>query len=166
MSWTIEAWSEIHPRWGEMVRYIEGEELDRAVLAAGRLVDEGRLLAAVHGGEIVGFLMFLVQPIGPEMDCPVLCDSEGTALTEAKIRAFHVREAQRGQGIGTALQRAVLRLAGELGCYQVRSLSSYTRHANYAIKLKLGFVAHPTIRQLKDRQEPSVYWIKRVGDAR
>ncbi len=77
----------------------------------------GRTLAAVQNGESAGFLMVVVQPIGPEMDCPVLCDRAGNPLTEAKICAFHVREAARSQGIGTALQREVLRLAEELGCY-------------------------------------------------
>ena len=112
---------------------------------------------------VMGILVFVVQPIGPEMDCPVLCDPTGTPLTELKIRAFHVREEHRGQGIGTALQREALREAGRFGCYQVRSRSDFSRAANYAIKLKLGFAAHPGLRRLRDQDEPGIYWVKAVS---
>jgi hypothetical protein len=33
----------------------------------------------------------------------------------------------------------------------------------YTIKLRPGFVAHPAIRHLQDREEPGICWIKRVS---
>lgn len=162
-SFDIEEWEETHPHWQELIRYIESEQLAYGVLDEQGRVPGAHLLVAVQAYQLMGFLMFLVQPIGPEMDCPILCDREGRALTEAKIRAFHVREEWRGQGIGTALQREVLHMAAAQGCYQVRSRSDFSRQANYAIKLKLGFVAHPAIRSLKGGEEPGIYWIKRIS---
>lgn len=161
---SISEWTQTHPRWPELVTYIKAQKLERAVIDEYGLVPTAHFLVATQEEQLVGFLMFLVQPIGPEMGCPILTDHNGVALTEAKIRAFYVTEAYRRQGIGTALQKEVLRRAGALDCYQVRSRSEFSRQANYAIKLKLGFVAHPAIRHLKSGDEYGVYWIKRVSD--
>jgi GNAT superfamily N-acetyltransferase len=97
------------------------------------------------------------------MDCPTLCDPEGNPLLELKIRVFDVLEEHRGQGIGTALQREALRQAVEHGCYQVRSRSAFSCQANYAIKQKLGFAAHPGLRHLSGGDESGIYWVKAVG---
>lgn len=161
---TISEWTQTHARWPELVKYIKEQELQRGVIDEYGLVPTSHFLVATQEDQLVGFLMFLVQPIGPEMGCPILTDRHGEALTEAKIRAFYVTEAYREQGIGTALQKEVLRRAATLGCYQVRSRSAFSRQANYAVKLKLGFVAHPAIRHLKSGDEYGVYWIKRVTD--
>jgi GNAT superfamily N-acetyltransferase len=162
-SFVIEEWNARHPRWLELVDYISAQNLAHGVLDEDGDVPSRCLLVAIQDHKLVGFLMFLVQPIGPEMDCPVLQDRRGQPLTEAKIRAFFVTAAYRDQGIGTALQREVLRCAADLGCYQVRSRSAYSRQANYAIKLKLGFAAHPAIRHTQSGDEVGVYWIKHVG---
>ena len=98
------------------------------------------------------------------MDCPILTDRNGNELTEAKIRAFHVDALHRNRGIGTALQRLVLAMARDLGCFQVRSRSATSRDANYAIKIKLGYACHPAIRTLRSGDETGVYWVKRVDD--
>ena len=84
------------------------------------------LFVALQANEVVGFIRFAVQPIGPEAKCPALY-LNGVQLTEAKIHAFAVREDARGQGIGTELQRQTIRRAKDLGCYQVASYSSYGR---------------------------------------
>ena len=102
------------------------------------------LLVALQANEVVGFIRFAVQPIGPEAECPALY-LNGVQLTEAKIHAFAVREDARGQGIGTELQRQTIRRAKDLGCYQVASYSSYGRDVNHHIKLSLGFAAQPEV---------------------
>ena len=70
---------------------------------------------------------------------------DGEGLCEAKIHAFAVRAECRNQGIGTELQKQVIRRARELGCYQVASYSSYGRDANYHVKLSLGFAVQPEV---------------------
>ena len=79
---------------------------------------------------------------------------DGQALTEAKIIAFGVQPAHRRQGIGRALQEHVLRRARELGCYQVRSVSRWTRQANHQLKLSMGFAVEPM-----ERDEPSLAFV-------
>jgi GNAT superfamily N-acetyltransferase len=161
---TIEEWGPTSPRWPEFVAYVTAEALAFGAIDERGLVPEAHFLAALWGGDkLVGILMFLVQPIGPEMDVPVLRNGAGEPLLEAKIRVFHVLDAYRNKGVGTALQRHVLRRAAALGCYQVRSRSEFSRSANYAVKLKLGFVAHPAIREVRGVASPGVYWIKHVG---
>lgn len=132
-------------------------------LGADKLLEESHFLAAVVGEIYVGVLIFVVQPLGPEMDVPVICNTEGRPLKEAKVRAFYVDPAYRNQGIGTGLQKALLSQAQHLGCYQVRSRSELDKAANYAIKLKLGFAIHPAVRTFKDgRTSAGVYWVKAV----
>ena len=148
MDFTIEQIDEGHPRWTELTAFIEANELSRNGVYAEK--SARCLLAATLGDKIVGFLMFRVQPIGPEAGCPVLRDRNGIALTEAKIRSFLVVEGYRGKGIGTALQREALVRAADMGVYQVRSRSDVSRKANYAIKLKLGYAVSPEITDVKD----------------
>ncbi|MBA3469670.1 MAG: GNAT family N-acetyltransferase [Herpetosiphonaceae bacterium] len=159
---SIEQWDATHLRWPELVHYIQHEDLAVGVIEDERPVPDARYLVVPTASEIAGFLMLIIQPIGPEMDCPILQSSAGIPLLEAKIRAFHVREGYRNHGIGTALQQAVLQTAARCGCYQVRSWSASTRASNYAIKVKLGFAAHPSPRTIRGVVVPGIYWIKRV----
>ena len=154
--YSIEAWDESHPRWHEFVACLETVAPEQATFVSGPSYRAypSYLLVALQSNVVVGFIRFAVQPIGPEAKCPALC-LDGVQLTEAKIHAFAVREEARGQGIGTELQRQVLRRAGELGCYQVASHSSYGRDANFRIKLSLGFAAQPEVHG--DNQ--SVYFL-------
>ncbi len=152
LDFTIERIDEGHPRWTDLTAFIEAHGLSRNGVYAEK--SARCLLAASVEGRIVGFLMFLVQPIGPEVECPVLCDRNGKVLTEAKIRCFLVLEGCRGRGIGTALQREALVRAAEMGAYQVRSRSDVSRKANYAIKLKLGYAASPEITETRDDSSP------------
>ena len=145
-NYLIEEWDETHPRWPEFVACLEIVAPDQVPFV---LKDYYRgypsyLLVALQWNEVVGFIRFAVQPIGPEVKCPKLYLHE-VQLTEAKIHAFAVREGARGQGIGTELQRQTIRRAKELGCYQVASYSSYGRDANHHIKLCLGFAAQPEV---------------------
>ena len=144
--YSIEEWDETHPRWNEFVACLETAAPDQApfVFEKYRQAHPSHLLVALQSNEVIGFIRFAVQPIGPEAQCPPLC-FDGVPLTEAKIHAFAVREEARGQGIGTELQKQTIHRARAMGCYQVASYSSYGRDANHHIKLSLGFAAQPEV---------------------
>lgn len=159
----IAAWTATHRRWPEWEGFARTANMVAGIITPDATGADSHYLAALVDEALVGALMFLVQPIGPEMDIPALVDSTGRPLLEAKIRAFHVLPEHRNRGVGTALQRHVLELAPALGCYQVRSRSELARGANYAIKRKLGFGMHPALRTFADgRTSPGVYWVKAV----
>jgi len=152
-------WDAAHPRWNEFVRCLESVAPEQSPFVLG---DYARhlpchLCVALQGDQVVGFLRFGVQIIGLEAHCPPLQKS-GIPLTEAKIHAFAVREDQRGQGIGKALQRWAIERAKGLGCYQLASYSSYGRDANHHVKLSLGFCAQP---ENSGDQLPGVYFLMR-----
>jgi GNAT superfamily N-acetyltransferase len=151
----IESWADDHPRWNELRKLID--ELGQASWVSFQ-ADwhlNSVLLAAMLGGEPVGFLRYVIQPIGPDMDCPVL-ESAGKILSEAKILAFGVRQDQRGKGIGRSLQKAAIQSAQALGCYQIRSYSAAYHPENHHLKLSLGFCAHPVVRA---NGESGIYFI-------
>lgn len=159
---TIEKWAPNHPRWTHLVAFAKEKDLFANIIDSPELIAESHYFIALHNNQIIGFIMCLVQPIGPEMDVPELVDQHGRTVTEAKIRAFFVEERFRNQGIGTALQKCILDLAPKLGCFQVRSRSEMSKKANYAIKFKLGFAAHPAVRKMRSGDSPGVYWVKNV----
>ena len=86
-----------------------------------------------------------MQSIGPDAGCPAVV-LDGRELIEAKVNAFGVEPGARRQGIGTALQLAVIERARSLGCRQVRSHSGGDHPANHRVKLRLGFGVHPIVR--------------------
>jgi len=143
---SIEEWDETHPRWNEFVACLEAAAPDQAPFVFEKYTPahQSHLLVALQTNEVVGFIRFAVQPIGPEAQCPILY-LDGAPLTEAKIHAFAVRQEARGQGIGTELQQQTILRAKALGCYQVASYSSYGRDANHHLKLSLGFAAQPEV---------------------
>jgi GNAT superfamily N-acetyltransferase len=145
-SFLIEEWDRSHPRWEEFVACLEAIAPDQVPFVLGPYSAQlpCTLFVAVQDGQVVGFIRFGVQPIGPEAHCPAL-QLDGEGLYEAKIHAFAVSSECRNQGIGTQLQKRVVRRARELGCYQVASYSSYGRDANYHIKLSLGFAVQPEV---------------------
>lgn len=144
--YSIEEWDETHPRWHEFVACLEAVAPEQApfVFKERYRAYQSYLLIALQANQVVGFIRFAVQPIGPEAKCPIL-HLNSVPLTEAKIHAFAVREDARGQGIGTALQKQTIRRAKVLECYQVASYSSYGRDENHHIKLSLGFAAQPEV---------------------
>src|SRR5512139_955355 len=156
-NYSIEEWDETHLRWQEFVNCLELVAPDQAPFVLGEYYRSypSVLFVALQADEVVGFIRFAVQPIGPEAKCPTL-SLQDEPLTEAKIHAFAVREDSRGQGIGTALQQQTIGRAKELGCYQVASYSSYGRDANHHIKLSLGFGAQPEVHGEGDQ---GVYFI-------
>ena len=165
MPLNIELWSWDEPRFDEWEALAEETDLTYIIaLSRQQQIEENtHFLAALLDGRLVGLLLFIVQPIGPEMDVPVVTDREGQPLLEAKIRAFHVLEQHRNGGVGMALQKKALEIAPTLGCYQVRSRSELDKGANYSIKLKLGFAMHPANRTFRDgTKSGGVYWVKCV----
>ena len=151
----IESCSEGGPRWAELVELFDAQEQLRWVLPdEKRLRPSSEVLVAVADERPVGFLVFVVQEIGPPDDCP------GFGQTEAKVVAFAVRADYRRRGIGTALQRRALEVAGQLGCYQLRSVTDVWRDENRQVKLALGFGVHPTVRHVEDEDRPAYVFVK------
>jgi ribosomal protein S18 acetylase RimI-like enzyme len=141
----VEEWGETHPRWPELVEFIAGQHQTSWVNFKADFHHSSHLLVAQQGEAIMGFLRFVIQDIGPDMDCPPVT-LNGVILTEAKVLAFGVDPAYRRQGIGRALQEELLRQAKQRGCHQLRSHSGGQNEANHQLKLGLGFGVHPIIR--------------------
>lgn len=142
---TIAEWGPQHERWDETLALVA--ELQQAdwVATIAPWHHSSHLLVAFRDGAVAGFLRFVVQEIGPELDRPPIL-FDGRPLTEAKILAFGVLPAFRRQGIGRRLQEAAIERASRLGCYQVRSHSSGANGENHRLKLALGFGVHPIVR--------------------
>jgi hypothetical protein len=49
-----------------------------------------------------------------------------------------------------------MQMAADLGCYQVRSQSPSSARENYAMKLKMGYVLHPS------NENGSYYFIRKL----
>jgi GNAT superfamily N-acetyltransferase len=153
----IESWSEDGPRWTELVELFDAQEQRRWVLPdEQRLRPSSEVLVAVADELPVGFLVFLVQEIGPPDNCPAI------GQTEAKVVGFAVSADYRRRGIGTALQRRALELARELGCYQLRSVTDVWRVENRQVKPALGFGVHPTVRRVENEDRPAFVFVKRL----
>jgi GNAT superfamily N-acetyltransferase len=106
-------------------------------------------------GRPVGFLFTLVQVLGEEEGrSPVLLN--GNVLLESYVEAFGVLPELRRMGIGQALQETAIQIASDLGCYQVRSRSPASAHENYGLKLKMGYVIHPS------NENDSYYFIRKL----
>ena len=97
-------------------------------------------------GRRVGFLMFVVWETGPHDRGHPVVARDGKSLTEAIIIALGVKPEHRRQGIGRAQQEYTLRRARALGCYQVRSVSGWSRQANHQLKLSMGLAVEPMER--------------------
>ena len=140
----LQEWDNAHSRWNEFVQCLEQAAPEQSPFVLGEYSRHllCSLCIALQEDQVVGFLRFGIQPIGPEEQCPPLV-LDGVQLTEAKIHAFAVREERRGQGIGKALQKWAIQRAKEQGCYQLVSHTSYENVANLHVKLSLGFAAHP-----------------------
>jgi GNAT superfamily N-acetyltransferase len=152
---TIETWDQSHPRWAELWHVVAGEgQVSWCEFNAGWHLSS-TILVALRDGEVAGFLRFVVQGIGIEEDHEPV-QLAGQVLTEAKILAFGVVSALRGQGIGRVLQMAAVQAASALGCYQVRSHSSGGNKANHHLKLSMGFGVQPIVR---GEDQGGVYFI-------
>jgi GNAT superfamily N-acetyltransferase len=152
---TIGEWRSEHARWSELLALVsELNQMDWLRFTA-EWHHSSHVLVARRSSEILGFLRFVIQDIGPDMDCPPV-QWKGENLREAKVIAFGVLPTQRRQGIGRKLQEALRQRAQDLGCYQIRSHSSGDNSANHRLKLSLGYGVHPIVRG-EDRR--GVYFV-------
>lgn len=166
----IETFTTTHRLWPAYLAHLEQHQMRRWVINdQGQPNHDTYFLGCAAGEVVVGHLSLKRQPIvipatawNNNQEHPLL-DATNAPRCEAFVQTFAVDEAQRRQGIGTALQRAGLALARELGCYQMRSWSSLDKLANYALKLKLGFAVHPAIFETGSGQRISgAYFIRPV----
>lgn len=164
---SYELWEEQHPRWDELKTLSADLGDSKYVFIDDDPVPFFASIALNSDQSIIGYHVFLIQPIGPEMGTSEIKDRHGNTLAEAKIRGLHVLEPYRNRGIGTQLQLLTLKKAAELGAFQVRSRSELSKVENYAIKIKLGFACHPDLRTFRDGStEEGVYWVKQVNRQR
>jgi GNAT superfamily N-acetyltransferase len=103
----------------------------------------------------VGFLRYLVQQIGADCGRPPIV-RHGQPLREGYVEALGVAPLSRREGIGEALQQHAIDRCRMLGCYQIRSRSPVTSSENYALKLKMGYVVHPS------HENDSYYFVLRL----
>ncbi|HSL30977.1 MAG TPA: GNAT family N-acetyltransferase [Anaerolineales bacterium] len=151
----IEEWEPGHPYWQRLLNFAtELNQIDSLNFRA-EWHASSHILVTFHGEEIVGFLRFVIQEIGPDADCQPV-QWQGETLREAKVLAFGVSAVWRQQGIGRMLQKALEQRARAMGCYQIRSHSRGENPANHQLKLSLGYGIHPIIRG-EDRR--GVYFI-------
>lgn len=158
----IEEWDTSHARWNELWQFIEAQNQARWAEIQAEWHLSSHILVALRDEQIVGFLRFITQVIGVEEDHePVTLNY--ISLTEAKILAFGVDPAYRGQGIGRSLQEVAIHSAIQYGCYQIRSHSSGDKEANHHLKLSMGFGVHPVVRGDDIR---GVYFVMPLKSAR
>ncbi len=145
-----------HSAWTACVAHLQRVNMARWVLDDQQhLLPDHYLLGVIRDEVVIGHITLKKQPISaPETPWSIEHDHARTLttprvdgpLTEMFVATFAVDVDHRRQGYGRMLQLAALGLTRELGCYQMRSWSSLDARANYALKLSLGFAAHPEIQ--------------------
>jgi GNAT superfamily N-acetyltransferase len=147
----VEVWPPEHPRGAELADFIARQGQTNWVAFHAPWHRSSHLLVALGAGQqITGFLRYVIQAIGADEERPAV-ELGGEPLLEAKVLAFAVDEAHRRQGIGRALQIALVQQAKAQGLYQVRSHSSGDNRANHQLKLGLGYGVHPIVRGQDER---------------
>lgn len=159
-----------HPLWAQLVAHLHQHHMAREVLLApDQPLPALYVLGAVTDADVVvGHIAMRMQRLA----VPLAARDETVQtlngpcerpLREMFVRSFAVDAAHRRQGHGRALQCSALELTRRLGCYQLRSWSSLDKTANYALKLNLGFAAHPAIQHTANGKPISgVYFVKVV----
>jgi GNAT superfamily N-acetyltransferase len=166
----VERFTPAHAHWPAYLAHLHRAGDARWVLDASDQPNAStHFLGIQSGNEVIANLTLKHQPItllptdetGGESRW--LTGPDGLPLDELFVQTFTVEQPYRRRGYGTALQCAALDLAAELGCHQLRSWSSSDRQANYALKIKLGFAAHPAIFTTDSGLRVSgVYFVKTV----
>jgi RimJ/RimL family protein N-acetyltransferase len=156
----IERWTADQPRWPALDALVaELKQTDWVAFTADWHLSS-TMLVAHQGKEIMGFLRFVIQPIGVEEDLsPVML--RGQILTEGKVLAFGVAPTYRRQGIGRQLQERLITDCRGLGCHQLRSHSSAKNGANHQLKLAMGFAIHPLP---PDQKKDGAYFLLPLTD--
>jgi GNAT superfamily N-acetyltransferase len=163
-----------HAAWHAYLAHVErvGHRRWLPVDGADLPLPASEHLAVLLDDDVVGHLSLLVQPLivpatawSGGVETP-LRGPDGVPLAEAFVQTFAVDEAHQRRGLGSALQRAALARAATLGCHQLRSWSSLDARANHALKLRLGFGAHPAVYVASDGTPISgVYFVRAVTPA-
>jgi GNAT superfamily N-acetyltransferase len=138
----IEAWTRDHPRWPLLAALIADLHQTNWVAFSADWHLGSHMLVASQEGAVMGFLRYVIQPIGVEDDLPAVTLA-GQTLLEGKVLAFGVAPAHRRQGIGRQLQERLIADCRARGCYQIRSHSSAANVANHQLKLAMGFAIYP-----------------------
>lgn len=151
-----------HELWPAILAHLERVRMTRwAVTEAGQPLEQVLYLGAVESRQIVGHISLRRQTLLLPDGTPIQLRDH--PLEELFVETFAVDEDYRRQGLGTALQLAALRAAHDLGCYQLRSWSSFDHPENYLLKLRLGFAVHPAVYEAPDGvQFSGVYFAKTV----
>ncbi|MGV3618928.1 MAG: GNAT family N-acetyltransferase [Fimbriimonas sp.] len=137
--YVIEEWVPSSARWSELVDAVEQASLEGLAFNPFFAPFSRHYLVALQADVVVGFLMFVAWEIGPhDRGVPPIVHN-GLPITEAKMIAVGVDPAYRRQGIGRALRARMQERAKELGCYEVRSVSSTDYPDNHRLKLAMGF---------------------------
>lgn len=146
MDISIEKWAQPLDNWPELgalvgsigqTRWVENSYFDWHL---GRY-----LYVAVADRRPVGYLLMIIQNIGDDEKHDRF-ELAGSFLREAKVLAFGVPPALRGNGIGRKLQNFAMARALDHGCHQFRSRSDGDAIENHALKTKMGFAIHPANR--------------------
>jgi GNAT superfamily N-acetyltransferase len=138
----IERWTGDHPRWPALAALIADLNQTNWVAFTADWHVSSHMLVASQADAVFGFLRYVIQPIGVEDDLPAVILGDKTLL-EGKVLAFGVAPPHRRQGIGRQLQERLIADCRTYGCHQIRSHSSAANHANYQLKLAMGFAIYP-----------------------
>ncbi|MEM7129444.1 MAG: GNAT family N-acetyltransferase [Chloroflexota bacterium] len=152
MTLTISRISPEDTIWSELMGTVKSLNQTNWVTIQADHFQSSHMLVATVNEQTVGFLRFIIQRLGEDEERPPIA-FKGKTLYEAKIIAFGVVPEVRNQGIGRMLQEAAQVHARELGCYQIRSRSSYGNDANYHLKIDMGFAIQPSL------ENDSVYFM-------
>lgn len=152
----IERWTGAHRRWSELMSFPDVEDLH----LEEKVQDWHQgifTLVALEDNEIAAVLRFWTQVVGVDEDKPPFI-VEGAPAVEAKVVTFHVFDAFRRRGIGRRLTLEAATWGRELGCYQLRSRSAYSRRENHGLKASLGFGISPG-RDRPDGPEDTAFFV-------
>jgi GNAT superfamily N-acetyltransferase len=142
----IEEWTADHTNWLELKKVIDDLAQTEWVAFQADWHLSSHMLVATQPQTVVGYLRYVVQPIGVEEDEPAVV-FDGQPLLEGKVIAFGVRVENRRRGIGRQLQTRLIDDCKAKGCFQIRSHSGAENIENHALKLSLGYAMHPLVRE-------------------
>jgi GNAT superfamily N-acetyltransferase len=155
--------------WPSLVSHLERIDNARWVLDGEKPKPDVHCIGAAPDGEVVGHISLHLRDIvipateWSEGQEGFLLGESKALLQETFVNSFHVEEGYRRRGFGRELQLAALELTRDLGAIQMRSWCSLDKPAAYALKLSLGFAAHPATSEAWNGTLVSgVYFVKRV----
>ncbi len=157
------------PLWPALAAHLERTGDARWALDGDDIKPDVHCIGAAVDDEVIGHISLHLRDIvipatewsGNEEGFIQGVNSE--RLMETFVNSFDVEEDYRRRGYGRELQLAALELTRELGGIQMRSWCSLDKPEAYALKLSLGFTAHPAIAEAWNGMLVSgVYFVKRV----